>query len=333
MPVSDLFPHVAGCVDDLASSARWSSNFSEHTNANYFLHTGIGQQGRPSMGAWVTLRPGQRVPGPARLRRPQRRPDPARRAGQLQQRLPARRLPGLDLPAAATRPVANIQPTEASDRAAARQARPARASSTGRARAARPATTSSKSAIANYELAFRMQTAVPELMDLERRDRRRRGGSTASTDVRPTRIFGPQCLLARRLVERGVRFVELTCPRRRRRPLGPARQPQEGPREQRPRRRPADRRPAQGPEGARPAGRDAGRLGRRVRPHADRPGQRRPRPQPVRLHRSGWPAAASRAARSTARPTSTATTPSRTRSRSTTCTPRCCTCWASTTSG
>ena len=36
------------------SSARWSSNFSEHTNANYFLHTGHGQQGRPSMGAWVT---------------------------------------------------------------------------------------------------------------------------------------------------------------------------------------------------------------------------------------------------------------------------------------
>jgi hypothetical protein len=67
-----------------------------------------------------------------------------------------------------------------------------------------------EAAIANYELAFRMQTAVPELMDL-------RGESAATRrlyglDDRPTEIFGRQCLLARRLVERGVRFVEVLCP-------------------------------------------------------------------------------------------------------------------------
>ena len=54
IPVSDLFPHVATCVDDLAIVRSMVSNFSEHTNANYFLHSGNGQQGRPSMGAWVT---------------------------------------------------------------------------------------------------------------------------------------------------------------------------------------------------------------------------------------------------------------------------------------
>src|SRR3954462_14758529 len=54
IPVSDLFPHVATCVDDLAIVRSLTSNFSEHTNANYFIHTGNGQQGRPSMGAWVT---------------------------------------------------------------------------------------------------------------------------------------------------------------------------------------------------------------------------------------------------------------------------------------
>ncbi len=52
-PVSDLFPHVAQCVDDLAIVRSMTSDFSEHTNANYFLHTGSGLQGRPSMGAWV----------------------------------------------------------------------------------------------------------------------------------------------------------------------------------------------------------------------------------------------------------------------------------------
>src|SRR5258708_27736996 len=54
IPVSDLFPHVATCVDDLAVIRSMVSNFSEHTNANYFIHSGLGQQGRPSMGAWVT---------------------------------------------------------------------------------------------------------------------------------------------------------------------------------------------------------------------------------------------------------------------------------------
>jgi uncharacterized protein (DUF1501 family) len=69
-----------------------------------------------------------------------------------------------------------------------------------------------ESAIANYELAYRMQTAVPELTDLS--------GETKSTQRlygleqkhKGTAIFARQCLLARRLVERGVRFIELTCP-------------------------------------------------------------------------------------------------------------------------
>ena len=51
--VSDLFPHIATCVDDIAVIKSMVSNFPEHTNANYFLHTGHGLQGRPSMGAWV----------------------------------------------------------------------------------------------------------------------------------------------------------------------------------------------------------------------------------------------------------------------------------------
>ncbi len=54
IPVSDLFPHVGQCVDDLAIIRSMVSNFSEHTTANYFMHTGSGLQGRPSHGAWVT---------------------------------------------------------------------------------------------------------------------------------------------------------------------------------------------------------------------------------------------------------------------------------------
>ena len=69
-----------------------------------------------------------------------------------------------------------------------------------------------ESAIANYETAFQMQAAIPELMDVK--------GETAATSqlygldskYGPTQTFGRQCLIARRLVERGVRFIELTCP-------------------------------------------------------------------------------------------------------------------------
>src|SRR5947209_15954991 len=66
IPVSDLFRNVAGCVDDLAIVRSMVSEFSEHTAANYFMHTGSGLQGRPSHGAWVTYGLGsenQELPG------------------------------------------------------------------------------------------------------------------------------------------------------------------------------------------------------------------------------------------------------------------------------
>src|SRR5207237_3041842 len=69
-----------------------------------------------------------------------------------------------------------------------------------------------ESAIANYELAFRMQTAVPELMEIKGESEVTRKLYGLDAPYEHTRTFGAQCLLARRLVERGVRFVELTCP-------------------------------------------------------------------------------------------------------------------------
>ncbi len=69
-----------------------------------------------------------------------------------------------------------------------------------------------ESAIANYELAYRMQMAVPELMDLSG-EPKSRNSCTASTRYSTDADVRAQCLLARRLVECGVRFVELTCPK------------------------------------------------------------------------------------------------------------------------
>ncbi len=69
-----------------------------------------------------------------------------------------------------------------------------------------------ESAIANYELAYRMQAAVPILADLSGESRATKSLYGLDASYPQTAIFGRQCLLARRLVERGVRFVELTCP-------------------------------------------------------------------------------------------------------------------------
>ncbi|MFN9459436.1 MAG: DUF1501 domain-containing protein, partial [Acidobacteriota bacterium] len=52
-PVSELFPETAQCVDDLCVIRSMVADHSEHTAANYFIHSGSGFQGRPSMGAWV----------------------------------------------------------------------------------------------------------------------------------------------------------------------------------------------------------------------------------------------------------------------------------------
>jgi hypothetical protein len=210
LPVSDLFPYVGGCADDLCVIRSMTSNFSEHTSANYFLHTGLGLAGRPSMGAWVCYGLGsenQDLPGFVVLN------------GGLVPR------GGLDnfssgfLPAtfqasvmrAGPHPLANIaaaeprQELQENKLALLRQLDAQEMQRLGGADQV-------EAAIANYELAFRMQAAVPELVGISGESQAVRELYGLDADYEHTRSFGLQCLVARRLVERGVRFIELTCP-------------------------------------------------------------------------------------------------------------------------
>lgn len=209
-PVSDLFPHVAQHVDDMAVVRSMVSEFPEHTNANYFLHTGHGQQGRPGMGAWfgyglgtecrdlphyVILNGGLIPPG------------------------------GLDnfgsgfLPASyqgsvfanSDPPVADIKRREATREQQRRKLDLIRRLDQ-RALERFDQADAVESAIANYELAARMQMAVPELVDLSRETKKTQQAYGMEADFANTRSYGRQCLMARRLVERGVRFIQLTCP-------------------------------------------------------------------------------------------------------------------------
>ncbi len=209
-PVSELFPHVARHVDDLAVIRSMVSNFSEHTNANYFLHTGNGFQGRPSMGAWIGYGLGSEcedLPGFVVLN------------GGL---IPPG---GLDcfnsgfLPAsyqgsvfnAGDVPLANIQRREASESLQRRkldllnQLDRRHLETRGRSDAM-------EAAIANYELAWRMQSTVPDLTSLEGESEAIRNLYGLDSKHTGAAVFGRQCLVARRLLERGVRFIELTCP-------------------------------------------------------------------------------------------------------------------------
>ena len=209
-PVSDLFPHTAQCVDDLCVVRSMVSRFSEHTNANYFLHTGSGLQGRPSMGSWFGYGLGsecQDLPGFVVLNGGLIPPGgldnfgsgflPASYQGSVFKQGP--------------RPLDNVARSEANDDlqrgklALLDRLDQAALAQTGR-------DDQLESAIANYELAFRMQAAVPDLMDLSREDAATRRLYGLEAEFEATRSYGALCLIARRLVERGVRFVELTCP-------------------------------------------------------------------------------------------------------------------------
>jgi hypothetical protein len=210
-PVSALFPHIGSCMDDIAVIRSMVADFSEHTNGNYFLHTGHGLQGRPSMGAWTSYglgTPNRDLPAFVVLN------------GGL---IPPG---GLDcfnsgfLPAshqgsifkAGEHPVANILPREQS--AALQRAKLDLIGALDREVVAQVGRDDGiESAIVNYELAARMQLAVPELMDIESESPVTRRMYGLEHEFAPTRIYARQCLVARRLVERGVPFVELTCPR------------------------------------------------------------------------------------------------------------------------
>lgn len=207
--VSDLFPHVAQCADDLAIVKSLTSKFPEHTSANYFLHTGSGIQGRPSLGAWVGYGLGseaKNLPGFVILN------------GGL---IPPGGLDNFNsgfLPAAyqgsvfrsSDPPVANAKPRESESEQKRKLELIGKLDSLGMERIGH--SDAIEAAIKNYETAFRMQAAVPELTDLSKETAETKKHYGFEAAYEPTKIYARQCLLARRLVERGVRFIEITCP-------------------------------------------------------------------------------------------------------------------------
>jgi len=210
LEVSDLFPHTAKHADKLCVIRSMTSEFSEHTNANYFLHTGLGISGRPSMGAWMSYGLGSannNLPGFIVLDGGLIPPGGLECFGSGF--LPANHQGSIFK--AGDLPVANIKPLESSSKLQERKL--ALLAELDTETIERIGTNDAiESAIRNYELAYRMQSAVPELMEINDEPQYLRSAYGLDSPYRPTQIYGSQCLIARRLIERGVRFLELTCP-------------------------------------------------------------------------------------------------------------------------
>jgi Protein of unknown function (DUF1501) len=203
--VSALLPRLAEVVDDLTIVKSVATDVFNHAPAKLFANTGTVQFGRPSMGSWVTYGIGSEsadLPGFVVLQSGPRGP----RGGALNWGsgfLPSA-YQGVPLRAGGE-PILNLStPGGISPRQQRRTIDTVAA--LNHARFDVTADPEIATRIAAYEVAYRMQSSAPELIDL--------GSETAETlklyGAQPgTPSFANNCLLARRLVERGVRFVQL----------------------------------------------------------------------------------------------------------------------------
>jgi hypothetical protein len=203
--VSDCLPHLAGIVDDIAFVRSVSTDVFNHAPAKIFVNTGSPQFGRPSMGSWVSYGIGtdsRQLPGFVVLLSGPRGP----RGGALNwgsgflptsyQGVPFRTSGEPILNLTNPKGITPARQKQALD--ALRDLNAARLTDTGDQEIA--------ARISSYELAYRMQTSAPELIEISGETKQ----TLAMYGAEPGKpSFANNCLLARRLVERGVRFIQL----------------------------------------------------------------------------------------------------------------------------
>ena len=203
--VSDLMPHLAGCVDDIAFLRSCWCTSTIHAPAMYELHSGRTLMGYPSLGSWVTYGLGSvsdNLPAYCVLPQPEGVPEggaPCWSAGFLPavyQGTLFRRGPN---------PILNLKPPAEVGRE--QQRRTFDLVKKLNEQDLSPDDTELSARIASYELAFRMQSAAPEAVDLSKETEATR--KAYGLDRPHTADFGTRLLLARRLVARGVRFVQV----------------------------------------------------------------------------------------------------------------------------
>jgi len=216
--VSSLFDRVAEHADRLCVINSMATDLPAHPQAFAQLHTGTTQFVRPSLGAWTLYGLGtdnENLPGFITINPPVAA---ARTYGSAflpavyqGTRIGGGRLPGVAAPAAAT--VANIRNSRLDHDLQRSQLDLVQDFNRIRLEADGGMSPDIEGVIESYELAFRMQADVPAVMDLAGEDAAtltRYGIGGGGIGGGPTDAFGRQCLLARRFVEAGVRFIQVT---------------------------------------------------------------------------------------------------------------------------
>jgi hypothetical protein len=209
--VSDLLPNLAGCVDDMAFFMAMVSRTNVHGPGSYLMNTGFLLPGFPCFGSWVSYALGRISDNlPTFVVLPDSRGLPYNQKGNFSSGFLPVQHAGTVINISLPSPIADLRPP-----ASARFITP-EASEEGLALLQRlnrehlsrnPADNRLESRIQAYELAARMQLSAPEVFDLTGESEATRRGygveDPASGD------FGRRCLIARRLIERGVRFVQV----------------------------------------------------------------------------------------------------------------------------
>lgn len=209
--VSSMFPELATVVDELAIVRSMTTPVNEHAQGNFVMHSGFPFMGHPSAGAWCTYGLGtanRNLPAYVVLQSGGAIPPHGGVALYSNGFLPGQ-YQGSILKADAESAIHNIR---SPDPVSVQQRRLEFARSFDQSFWQRSSADAQvEAAIENGETAFRMQTAVPELCDISGESAEMHSlYGVDSTDAAQA-AYARQCLLARRLVERGVRFVELSC--------------------------------------------------------------------------------------------------------------------------
>ena len=215
LPISELFPNLAKHADDLCLLNSMHTDLPNHPQAAVQMHTGSFQFVRPSVGAWVLYGLGsenEELPGFITL-------NPISRIGGAQNYgssfLPAAyqgtRIGG-EGESLANASIPNIRSTNLSRDQQRKQLDLLQSINRERLEQDK-VNTQLEGVIESYELAFRMQTAVPRLMDIsDESPSTLEAYGVGKAGRNGTDNFGRQCLLARRFAEAGVRFIELSHP-------------------------------------------------------------------------------------------------------------------------
>lgn len=214
LPISELFPNLAQHADKLCVIRSMKSEFAEHSQACMYLHTGSPIQGRPSLGSWINYGLGtvnRELPGYVVINGgllPIGGPEnfsnsflPAINQGTFFNAFGNQEI------------VQNVKPAFGNETQSALMdfVRNSDAKFQKAYREPNAESSAIEGAIKNYETAMAMQTAVPQLTDVSQESEATLKAYGVDSKNSLTAQYAKQCLLARRLIESGVRFVELTC--------------------------------------------------------------------------------------------------------------------------